>query len=45
MAELEDAYIRQVLEQNGGEIEKTAACLQVSRSGLYKKLKRTDGTV
>lgn len=45
MAELEDAYIRRVLEQNGGEIEKTAACLQVSRSGLYKKLKRTDGPV
>ena len=39
MAELENTYIRQVLEHNHGDVEKTAACLQVSRSGLYKKIK------
>ena len=44
MEELEDAYIQQVLEQNGGDVEQTAACLQMSRSGLYKKLKRARGS-
>jgi len=39
MAELEASYIRRVLEKNGGDVDKTADCLQVSRSGLYKKLK------
>ncbi|WP_312159140.1 helix-turn-helix domain-containing protein [Oscillibacter sp.] len=39
MAELEASYIRRVLEENGGDVDKTADCLQVSRSGLYKKLK------
>lgn len=40
MAELEEAYIRQALEQNGGDVDRTAAVLQVSRSGLYKKIKK-----
>lgn len=39
MAELENAYIRQVLKLNHGNVEKTASCLQISRSGLYKKIK------
>ena len=40
MAELEEAYIRQALEQNDGDVDRTAAVLQVSRSGLYKKIKK-----
>lgn len=40
MAELEEAYIQQALEQNGGDVDRTAAVLQVSRSGLYKKIKK-----
>ena len=40
LLETESHYIRQVLEQNGGDVDKTAAILQISRSGLYKKLQR-----
>lgn len=40
LLETESHYIRQVLEQNGGDVDKTAAVLQISRSGLYKKLQR-----
>lgn len=43
LLETESHYIRQVLEQNGGNVDKTAAVLQISRSGLYKKLQREKG--
>lgn len=43
LLETESHYIRQVLEQNGGDVDKTAAVLQISRSGLYKKLQREKG--
>ena len=42
MSELEHAYIQQVLRQNGGDVDQTAACLRISRSGLYKKIKKTN---
>jgi len=38
--ELEKKYITQALEINGGNISKTATALNLSRAGLYKKLKR-----
>ena len=39
MEKLESEYIQQVLAENNGDVDRAAACLQVSRSGLYKKLK------
>lgn len=40
MEALESSYIRQAVAQNDGDVDRTAALLQISRSGLYKKLKK-----
>jgi transcriptional regulator with PAS, ATPase and Fis domain len=37
--EVEDAHIKVVLEQTGGDIEKAAKILNISRATLYRRLK------
>lgn len=38
--EVEEAHIRTVLDQMGGDIEKTAKSLNISRATLYRRLKQ-----
>lgn len=38
--EVEEAHIKTVLEQTGGDIDKTAKSLNISRATLYRRLKR-----
>jgi DNA-binding NtrC family response regulator len=38
--EVEEAHIRAVLDQMGGDIDQTAKCLNISRATLYRRLKQ-----
>jgi transcriptional regulator with PAS, ATPase and Fis domain len=40
LADLERAYIEQVLSQTNGNVDQAAAQLGISRSSLYNKIKR-----
>ena len=40
LSKLESSYIQYALNENGGNVERTAESLQISRSGLYKKLQQ-----
>jgi DNA-binding NtrC family response regulator len=41
--EVEEAHIRSVLDETGGNIEKTAASLNISRATLYRRLNKING--
>lgn len=41
--EVEEAHIKSVLDQTGGDIEKTAKSLNISRATLYRRLKQING--
>ena len=41
VASFEQDYIKKVLKRYKGNVSKAAACLQISRSGLYKKLEKS----
>jgi transcriptional regulator of acetoin/glycerol metabolism len=40
LEELENAHIRKVLDEHGGDVREAAKALGISRATLYRKLKK-----